>query len=563
MRKQTQMYVCILLLIPVSILGVASVALGQGEAIQTEEQTNTILLAVTWHGFRSTWDDYDREESLNLLAETGVRFVRFPINWGYIEKEKSVYDEERMHFITTTVELMVEKGLTPTPVVLGPTPDWAAAPNPGCLPGQPAPPNNPQDFGEFMAWLVPKIPQAPAWEVWNEPNLVDFLCTGDPDPHSAPEAYAQMLQAAYTAIKSFNADLLVVFAGLSGVDAEWLECAYASDSGIQGFFDVMAVHPYSQGLPPNIPDEPSQPPFDDCHDSSRYIPRHITAVRQLMQQKGDGDKPMWATEFGWSTHPNYWWTPGWARGVTLQEQAEYIIMLLNMMQAEYPYVTVGTIHTTRDECIQGIPQEWYHPGNTGLLYSNLTPKPAYDALVAWSTGAYRDSGYRNVSLVSDTIGTTGPGPLTLKSPLASCQPCIARTLVEGIQDVPGQTGLIALLHQVRDEKLARTPFGKQVIRQYYVHSPELVRLVLTDPSLRADMLSLLRTSNPMLASWVEGNGKTRVSGEWIRQADQLVQAVADRASPELRDSLLAIWSAVDLAQYEGWTIEAIWTAINQ
>lgn len=402
-----------------------------------------------------------------------------------------------------------------------------------------------------------QFPEAPAWEVWNEPNLKGFLCAGD-DPRAAPEVYAQMLQAAYTAIKGHNEDLVVVFGGVSGVDAEWIQCAYESQTGIQGYFDVMAVHPYSSDNPPDLPDQSPIPPLDDCDDSSKLLPRHVAAVHELMQTWGDGDKPIWTTEFGWSNHPDYWWIPGWARGVTLEEQAEYTVRFLEMMQTEYPYVTVATYYTTRDECIVGVPQQYYHPGNRGLFYVDLVPKPVYNAVVAWINGV-PDGG----SALSGT--TSRPYRMESTPPIVhwSCDSCVAQALARQIADTPDRAALLGLLYQVRDEKLAGTPFGEQVIEQYYAYSPELVRLLAVDTALRGDMLALLQESAALLRSWVAGEGEARLDGAWIAEVGGLVQTVAGIASPTLRADLLATWDRVNLTQYTGQTIAETWAAINR
>lgn len=200
-----------------------------------------------------------------------------------------------------------------------------------------------------------------AWEVWNEPNDADFWAGAD------PVAYTDLLRAAYPTIKEADPEATVVFGGTSYNDAAWIERAY--EAGAAGSFDAMATHPYQAiaDLEPEAPD-----------DGTPWRLSHLSAVRNVMVRYGDGDKPIWATEFGWSSHggagPRL---ANWERGVTLEQQADYLVRTLKLVSRRHPYVTHMFWYRERDVEV-GDPQQDHY----GLLTVDLSPKPALKRLRA-------------------------------------------------------------------------------------------------------------------------------------------------------------------------------------
>jgi hypothetical protein len=203
-----------------------------------------------------------------------------------------------------------------------------------------------------------------AWEVWNEPNLEDFW------EGSIPE-YVELLQAAYPAFKAGDPDAEVLLGGVAYNDTNWLEEAY--DAGIGGYFDVMNTHPYM--APSDLP--PEAPANGDIWRIS-----HVGAVKDLMEENGDGGKPIWFTEFGWSSHENWSGVGNAHRGVTEQQQADYAVRSLEFIGENYPYVDNVFWYNERNRDTGGAQLD-----NYGILYRDLEPKPVYDALKAHLTGS--------------------------------------------------------------------------------------------------------------------------------------------------------------------------------
>jgi hypothetical protein len=156
------------------------------------------------------------------------------------------------------------------------------------------------------------------WELWNEQNETYFW---KPTPNI--DHYAQWYTAAYQAIKAVDPTAEVSLGGLAGLVAG---CCITGQSFLQGLYDrgirpdIVAIHPYA--LKEQAPDVhlPWESNFDD-----------IAAIRSLMVANGEGSKPIWATEWGWSS-------------TTIGEvtQAAYVKKSLEMIASLYPYVTIAT-----------------------------------------------------------------------------------------------------------------------------------------------------------------------------------------------------------------------------
>jgi hypothetical protein len=239
---------------------------------------------------------------------------------------------------------------------VGMTPSWA---NGGQ--GTGVPPSDPAEFGRFMGWLATHLQgRVDAYELWNEPNHTRFW-TG------TPQQFAKLMHAAYPQVKAADPGTPVVMGGVSYNDTGWLRAAYRA--GVGGSFDVMGTHPYlaPSDLPPEVP---------DSGGSNIYLMSHVRKVRTLMVKNGDR-KPIWFTEFGWSSHPNVGGESGWEIGLTEAEQADYLVRTIDFVGANYPYVTNIFWYNARD---RGTSDE--HIDNFGLLHHDFSPKLAYLALQA-------------------------------------------------------------------------------------------------------------------------------------------------------------------------------------
>ena len=304
------------------------------------------------------WGDYtdaQRLEALDRLAAAHVEWVRIDMGWSsFQETSSTTFSQWYINRANLVVDAARARGLKVL-VTAWRVPSWA---NGGA--GVYAPPTDPADFGRFCGWLATHFKgRVEAYEIWNEPNLSSFY-TG------TVEQYVGMLKAAYPAIKAADPAAQVVLGAPAYNDTNWLGAVYGA--GAQGSFDVMGTHPYlaPSDLPPETP---------DTKGTNIWLLTHVTAVHNMMVAYGDGAKPIWFTEFGWSNHANTGTEYNWQKGVTLEQQADYLLRTLTFVGATYPYVTHVFWYNERDRVSGNVQVD-----NYGLMYRDLTPKPVYLAL---------------------------------------------------------------------------------------------------------------------------------------------------------------------------------------
>lgn len=218
------------------------------------------------------------------------------------------------------------------------TPGWARS-----NPSGTAPPENMNDFGDFMEVLATRARgKVAGYVIWNEPNLPYEWGGNNPNPAQ----YVQMLQAVYPRIKAADPEALVITAGMAttgggggaacgvgtGITLQevnpFTQNLYAAGvisdldficgiylNGGQGYFDALGSHPYGFAAA-----------FDQLPSTGLAF-RRAEQQRAVMEAMGDGDKQIWAIEFGWVLHPgdscrNKWdWPERWWQIVSEAEQA--------------------------------------------------------------------------------------------------------------------------------------------------------------------------------------------------------------------------------------------------
>jgi hypothetical protein len=234
------------------------------------------------------------------------------------------------------------------------TPGWA---NGGR--GPTVPPKRLSDFARFARWAARHFHgRVAAWEIWNEPAGANFW-------QGTPRRYGRMLRAAYAAIKAGDRRAKVVFAGNSSDSPRWLAAAYRGGAK----FDVMAAHPYWDDVAP------------DAGTGGTWLLVYGARLHAMMTRHGDGAKPIWFTEFGWSVHDNPPGTPIYRRGVTNDQQAEYLVRALTLIRVGYPFVEKAFWYKDASR-----PGEDVHEAGYGLLRADLSPRPSYAALRAFLLG---------------------------------------------------------------------------------------------------------------------------------------------------------------------------------
>ncbi len=236
-----------------------------------------------------------------------------------------------------------------------------------------------QHFVERVAWRYRG--RIRAYIIWNEPNLA--LEWGGHPP--SPDAFAQLLRVGYRAVKAGDPKALVVAAGLAPTNGDgdqamderaFLQGLY--DAGAAPYFDVLGAHAYGFGLPPDAP----------ASANHGLVFRRLESLRAIMLENGDGHKPVWITEMGWTVDspPNQ---PD--IGVSLAQQADYLSAALGQVRREWPWVELLAVWNLSQ------PEPGDPFGGYSLIDLTGKPRPAYEAwqqAAGTRTTGLRDTGPR-------------------------------------------------------------------------------------------------------------------------------------------------------------------------
>lgn len=351
----------------------------------------------------------EQDRTVASLKQVGATWVRLSAQWKNVEPAvPGSYDQWWLAHLDRGVELAHGAGLKIVFVVYD-APVWAS----GSTTRNTA--RNPQDYANFMAFLATRYRgKVQAYEIWNEQNIGRFWTS------PSASAYTALLKATYPAVKTADPAAKVVFGGVSTSDYGYIEAAYGA--GAKGFFDVMAVHPYTYcgtGSPDAV-----------RRTSDGRITRDsflgYREVRASMVARADA-KPIWVTEFGWNTSSAVC-DPSrgmWQGGVSEQAQAEYLKRAYELFASD-PYVEIALAYNLRNNYWQG--DEDTPEARYGAMTTAFAPKPAFYALQAAALGSTTAPaptpepgptpiGNRapTVAITSPANGATWAGDLTIKA----------------------------------------------------------------------------------------------------------------------------------------------------
>jgi hypothetical protein len=316
-------------------------------------------------GINPTWgewlerdpDTYD-PAMMDMIHEAGGTNMRSGFDWCNMEPTRgnyvwSEYDRR--------VDLALSRGIQWVGLICV-TPAWAS-PTGQITHQWPPKEEYAEDFRNFCRALAQHYRgRVYMYEFWNEANNMGWHQAGRPDE------YTPWLIRAYTALKEGDPDCLVSTTGLDGGDTGFLEGIYTY--GGQNYFDAVALHPYSSG------------PISTTA---------INNIRNVMVAHGDGNKPMWLTEYGW------WIGDPAVQAANLQASLDIL------SSDQYWFVSQASYHTISDwdpTCAPTmglcncnlVPRQAYytfqnyprpqHPAISNVRATGITP---YSAIITWQT----------------------------------------------------------------------------------------------------------------------------------------------------------------------------------
>ena len=208
------------------------------------------------------WQYFPR--NYDVMKQCGLGWMRTDFLWRLVEKKPGVWDFSQYDQIVNEAE---KKNIH----VLGilsysvpwATPAW----------------EHPKQWAEYVSRTVSRYKgKVRHWEVWNEQNISGFWKNPD------PEDYTRFLKLTYETAKKADPDAVILYGGTAGIPMEFIEQSLKADAG--KWFDIMNIHPYRHGL--------------DSLESTRRFASDIANVRTLLTKYGQGDKPIWITDMGWT-----------------------------------------------------------------------------------------------------------------------------------------------------------------------------------------------------------------------------------------------------------------------
>ncbi len=298
------------------------------------------------------------DHSLALARQAGFDTVVQLFSWRQIEPTRDQYHWQSPDEVVQAVEYY---GLDLV-VRLDQHPEWASSVTTTLN----APSDDLADYARFVQTVAARYRgRVRAYVIWNEPNLAREWGGRPPDP----AGYVALLREAYRAVKKADPNALVVSAGLAPTnhqdeealdDRLYLEAMYRA--GARSYFDVLGTHPYGFAYSP-----------DDAHGAHEGLNlARLEDLRAIMITHGDAEKPVWATELGWTVEARG--EAAW-QAVSPQQQADYLVGALQRARREWPWLELVTVWNLGGE---------RRPDNEMAGYSLLDeagqPRPAYHAL---------------------------------------------------------------------------------------------------------------------------------------------------------------------------------------
>ena len=262
------------------------------------------------------------DQQLSDMQALGIQNIRVFVPWGLVD---FFGPSEPGSFSWSTLDLVMQSAKEHDMGVLAEvnsTPPYAMTA--GVL-GSGTP--DPAAFAAFMTKFVTKYGDTvSAYEIWNEPNSIQFSSPID------PAAYAALLKAAYQAIKPLDPTATIV-AGAVGHTQTWgnltmdpvdfVKAMIAADPTIGQYFDALSYHPYDENLPFS---QGNQAPIGWASDTAFNQLKDLIALFPT--------KKVWISEFGVPTY-SYTDANGVVHTITQDQQEKMIADLINTWGAAF------------------------------------------------------------------------------------------------------------------------------------------------------------------------------------------------------------------------------------
>jgi len=279
-----------------------------------------------------------------------------------------------------------------------------------------------------------------AYEIGNEPNLAWEWGLGNPDPAAAVE----VLRIAYTNIKAADPEAVVVSPPMSPTgsvppevkevwdDRRFVRAMY--EAGAKPYFDALGAHPFGFKYPPETdpesiyydPNDPYYPNNPDPVDGLCF--RRAEQLREVMEEFGDTEKQIWATEVGYIMKPPdychglYDWRYRWWQVLDPDTHGWYLSRALEYAAEHWPWMGptfVFNLDYSRDPGNMGCnPMAWHAivdrngTSRPGFIHMRWVPKRPFALVEPAAIGVMVQSADATPIALPLTLESIGVSPAT-------------------------------------------------------------------------------------------------------------------------------------------------------
>ena len=146
-------------------------------------------------------------------------------------------------------------------------------------------PETDAEIDEFKKYLRDHVSKnkdlVDVWEIWNEPNITNF----NPRKASIETLVNNVYKNAYEIIKEIDPTSIVLGCATADIAVDYIETVFKA-GGLK-YMDGVSCHPYD---------------WSGAFNSGAFV-SYATRLKELLKEYGAEDKPVWGTEFGFSTYP--------------------------------------------------------------------------------------------------------------------------------------------------------------------------------------------------------------------------------------------------------------------
>lgn len=180
------------------------------------------------------------------------------------------------------------------------------------------------------------------WEIWNEPNVNQFF-----KPVVDPGAYTSLAVKAAKAMRQADPGCRIIAPGVSTIDVEFLRKVLTPE--LLSLIDGVSIHPYRSSGPETV-----------VKDYQR-----VQNLILSIAPRGREHLPVICSEWGYSTY----------KGGQVNEDRQAMYLAKSWLLSAMAGCPISIFYDWKDDGPSATNREHRY----GIVRSNLSPKPAYDA----------------------------------------------------------------------------------------------------------------------------------------------------------------------------------------